>query len=322
MLCLPLISFVDGFEIRSTSSRLAHRNRVLGGIKSLLSTSSVIPPSTSVTTSSSSTPSSILIPDQIVSTNTEAWKTLVPALFDTAGRTGPPKILDVHVRFGCPSSTTTEEGSSSCSSSEMVAKRLLAAVGMHHNHGWHDRKNHDDETMRLRDLSTSIRYFCEFCHTHLDIPVESLEFQARLVASLGRKGTKCPTLHVDHVPVRFLQAFYGPSVEYIANAPESVRWDRVNNLDDEDDTAMVARTDRNRQILRDDDIAIVQQPPTGQAILLFGNRWNEFVVASSSSSIGPIEYPAVHKSPHIVWPWQGRVLFTLDVIPPEPPVDA
>jgi hypothetical protein len=133
-------------------------------------------------------------------------------------------------------------------------------------------------------------------------------FQARIVASLGRKGTKCPTFHIDHVPVRFLQAFYGPSVEYIANAPESVRWDHVNNLDD------TSSVDRNRRIVRDDNMAMVQQPSAGQAILLLGNRWNEFL---ASSSLGPIEYPAVHKSPDIVWPWQGRVLLTLDVIPPE-----
>ena len=116
-------------------------------------------------------------------------------------------------------------------------------------------------------------------------------FKGRLVATRGSVGTKCPVWHLDHVPVRWIQALVGPGCLYVSD-PLDVCWDKVNHLDDTLDPH-----ERNRQLLRPNARSITKVP-TGQAVVLPGTLSHQS--------------PIVHKSPEAMFPWEGRVLLTME----------
>ena len=145
--------------------------------------------------------------------------------------------------------------------------------------------------------------------------------RARLVASRGGAGTKCPQFHLDHVPVRWIQSLFGPGCEYVAGASGDgergggggggVDWTRINNLGDDIDDLSVA--DRNRLLVGSD--AAISQVPEGQAVMLLGTGWKEWAIRTGRTSESEQNLPpVVHKSPSIVAPWQGRVFLSMDIV--------
>ena len=137
-----------------------------------------------------------------------------------------------------------------------------------------------DDDVFLEELGQSFRTFEDFCRRYLD-PARTC--RARLVASRGRQSTKCPQWHTDYVPVRWIQALVGPGcvwAEYANGSPE----------------------------------ASARQAATGTAVLLPGRYWNDYFLHSTCNEATVVSASAVrHKSPELSFPWQGRILLTIDV---------
>jgi hypothetical protein len=190
------------------------------------------------------------------------------------------------------------------------------------------------ERLLSTSLAESLQAYKEFCREHLLrlLPNHStVRFKCRLVATLGPSGAKCPQYHIDHVPVRWIQTFFGPGVELVVGN-EGVQWDvllkREHDLDNNDSDAaqklgisadmeeVISWTpvERNLQLV-DDSVATVYRANVGEAVVMLGNQWNEFrdALESKDGTITAKVEPVVHKSPEISTT-QGRVLLTQDVI--------
>jgi Protein of unknown function (DUF1826) len=122
------------------------------------------------------------------------------------------------------------------------------------------------------------------------------KFKARIVATRGSRGQKCPRWHVDHVPLRWIQSFVGPGCDYVLGSA-GINWDAINDLDD------LEENDANSKLV-DTDIACIVHAPPLQGVVLWGSENNNGLS------------PAVHKSPSL-GVLEGRVLLTLDVLPDE-----
>jgi len=116
-------------------------------------------------------------------------------------------------------------------------------------------------------------------------------FKARIVASRGSVGTKCPRWHFDYTPVRWVQSLVGPGCDFVISEVGVNR--SVLNQSDDDETELT-----NKDIV-DSVLADVKQGQVGYAIILKG--------------LEGCEKPAIHKSPELKW-LEGRVLMTLDII--------
>lgn len=159
---------------------------------------------------------------------------------------------------------------------EVVAKALLP----HHQH-WSSSS------------SFQVEFLAQCMRTFMSL-ISADQYKARLVASRGWPATKCPQWHVDHVPIRWIQALQGPSCQWIA-ANHHVHWDRINAL--ELDNIMSVQK-RNQRLVS----GPVQQAAPGTAVVLVGNAWPDHHRLA----------PVVHKSPDPLLPWEGRVLLTMD----------
>ena len=122
-------------------------------------------------------------------------------------------------------------------------------------------------------------------------------FKARIVATRGSRGQKCPRWHVDHVPLRWIQSFFGPGCDYILGT-EGINWDAINDLED---VVVVSDEDLNSKLVNTDKACIVHAPPL-EGVVLWG--------LENTNGVSP----AVHKSPSLGI-LEGRVLLTLDVLP-------
>lgn len=118
------------------------------------------------------------------------------------------------------------------------------------------------------------------------------KFKARIVATRGPSGTKCPRWHVDHVPLRWIQSLVGPGCDYVLGC-EGIDWKAMNDLDS-------GEKDVNEKLVNED-VADIQHAPTQQGVVLWG--------AENTKGLTP----AVHKSPSL-GVFEGRVLLTLDVV--------
>jgi Protein of unknown function (DUF1826) len=154
-----------------------------------------------------------------------------------------------------------------------------------------------------REIAESMRTFTRFCAQNR--PVGGVaSFSLRLTCNYGEAATKCPQWHIDHVPCRYVQVLRGPGCMFIENGANTVVWERMNALYDDDDAMDLSIQERN-SLLIDLDRAVACQSQEGEAIILLGNAWwkkdAEF-------------HPAVHKSPHgQLAPWQSRILLTMDI---------
>ena len=115
-------------------------------------------------------------------------------------------------------------------------------------------------------------------------------FKARIVATRGPMGTKCPRWHYDHVVMRHIQALVGPGCDYLVSETGVDR--SIVNQADQCETSLV-----NNDIVNDA-IGDVLHGKEGEAIILKG--------------MAGCDNPAIHKSPELQW-WQGRLLLTLDI---------
>ena len=120
--------------------------------------------------------------------------------------------------------------------------------------------------------------------------VVNASFKARIVASRGSSGIKCPRWHYDHVVLRHIQALVGPGCDYLVSDLGVNR--SIVNQADESETKEV-----NAGIV-DPLLASVCHGREGEAVVLRG-------------ALG-CSRPAIHKSPDLQW-WQGRVLMTFDI---------
>ena len=195
-----------------------------------------------------------------------------------------------------------------------VARSMLESSSIPFNN------NIKEENVMVNHLEQCMSEFQAFCQENLQVnipgeqqqherPENSIQrFRARLVATRGPSGTKCPRWHVDHVPVRWIQSLVGPGCDYVECTDKSEaegEWDRMRyHLErEEHDKVIPIPGPSHLQVVK---------APEQEAVLLVGNRWNEFTLEQGSQRFVP---PVLHKSPVIPF-WQGRVLLTMDVIVP------
>jgi hypothetical protein len=216
---------------------------------------------------------------------------------------------------------------------QQVASEMMRESLHFDGQGWHSF-NETMEGLLSTSLAESLKAYKEFCRTHLlsFLPNHSdVRFKCRLVATSGPSGAKCPQYHIDHVPVRWIQTFFGPGVELIMGN-EGVRWDALLNLDHEldnssddaaekfGDTANIEQAiswttvERNLQLV-DANVATVYQAKEGEAVIMLGNQWNDVrdaLEAREGTKTSKVK-PVVHKSPELST-IQSRVLLTQDII--------
>ena len=239
-------------------------------------------------------PSYFVIPPTNYTSTAKDWQSLCPPVWN------PKQNKDASLFWSC------------CDDSEQAATALLRQLDpmMHPN------------PRRIATLAQSMQQFRDFCSDHLQSPHpgHGMTFKARIVATRGLSGTKCPQWHVDHVPVRWIQSLVGPGCEMVVgNVQQGIEWDLINGLnekaereeeddddDDNDDVVAMSVQDRN-QVLVKDQIAQIYHGKEMEALLLIGNRWTDY--AKESTFVPPV----VHKSPTIPWGCE-RVLLTQDVI--------
>ncbi|CAJ1951824.1 unnamed protein product [Cylindrotheca closterium] len=144
--------------------------------------------------------------------------------------------------------------------------------------------------------------FYEFCEDNFDRDVQ--HYKARMVASRGGSGTSCPLWHIDHVPIRWIQALTGPGCELI-KSEEGINWDAFGD-DSADEQDVYMSAEEQNQLRVDLNVASIYQAQTSEVALLVGDRWNEF----SSQQLKPV----VHRSPTSIPIWERRLLLTQDVV--------
>ena len=134
------------------------------------------------------------------------------------------------------------------------------------------------------NLSHAMQAYVSFCHEHLND--ENSRFKARIYSARGSAAAaKCPNWHIDHVPVRWIQSFVGPGCQYVVpSGPEQEQ--------------ELVQANKNKNAAPPQAVQVEE----GQGVLVLGKTWP-----------GP-ETPVWHRSPQGLQPWQGRVLFTMDVV--------
>lgn len=234
-----------------------------------------------------------LIPPTNNTSTSRDWQQLCPPVWN------PQQNRDSSLLWSC------------CDDTEHVATELLRQL---------DPTVHNPRIVAT--LAQSLQQFRDFCSDKLRAPHQGhhhgMTFKARVVATRGSSGTKCPQWHVDHVPVRWIQSLVGPGCEMVVgNIEQGIAWELINGLnenhhsnndDDNDHHDVVALSvhDRN-QVLVKDRISEVYQGKEMEAVLLIGNRWADY--AKDSTFLPPV----VHKSPTIPWGCE-RVLLTQDIL--------
>jgi len=140
------------------------------------------------------------------------------------------------------------------------------------------------------------------------------QYKARIVASRGISGVKCPRWHVDHVPVRLVCALEGPGAVYVdefgnAGGIQNAGRRRLVNESDETNTQEV-----NTKILEYVSAKSIKRAPTGDAVFLIGKEWEDhYPDGITSRPNKEMVLAAVHRSPDLS-PAQSRVLLTVDVV--------
>ena len=147
--------------------------------------------------------------------------------------------------------------------------------------------------------------FTLFKNVITEVYGDTVDYKAKLIASRGSDGKKCPKFHIDNVPVRLILSLEGPGVCYLKKTDNSHQKQsdkmrslfQVVNLSLETDTARA-----NRAILNEHENFQEVQAETGEIVLLMGKKWEKNERHLSG---------AFHKSPEISG-LQGRVLLTVD----------
>ena len=148
---------------------------------------------------------------------------------------------------------------------------------------------------------------------------DTVELRAKIIATRGPDGIKCPKWHVDHVPIRLILALEGPGVCYLtkSNSLQQNESNQMNylfkmvNLGQETDATM-----ENRSILNKYKNHKEMQAKTGEIVLLMGKVWEKKLKYDANIKYRDTKSllsGALHKSPEIP-AFQGRVLLTVDAI--------
>lgn len=172
------------------------------------------------------------------------------------------------------------------------ARQLLDGCGI---------KTQDDNDETLHHLKEALSYYQDY----VSFAFGARSCKARIVASRGPVGTKCPRFHLDHVPVRLIMSLVGPGCDYIPeHKGDSSNVDRsaLNTLDLDDSIRA------NRIIVPDEKFVVHSK--VGEAVVLMGREWDT-VDEAGNDDIG-ILHAAAHKSPSLS-PFEGRVLLTVDL---------
>jgi hypothetical protein len=128
----------------------------------------------------------------------------------------------------------------------------------------------------------------------------SPKYRARIVATQGPSGTKCPRYHTDWVPLRLICALKGPGVVFVNDDHvDNLEWRSVINKSDEVDSLLF-----NREVEKHIPENAVVHAKSGDSVLLVGNAWADKISGLLS---------AVHRSPYLDKD-EGRVLLTVDVL--------
>ena len=182
--------------------------------------------------------------------------------------------------------------------------------------------NHPHREAMIQNIASAMKQFSTFCndhHTHTNNDSRrSVSFTMRLLCTYGgssRAGTKCPIWHIDHVPCRYIQTFYGPTCMLINNNRDNhIVYRRITqDHDSDDDEEFVSVEDRNEVLLRGMDATrSVGQAVVGEGIILLGNAWSQWATGSGVADDANVN-AAVHKSPPMTTPNQGRILLTINV---------
>ena len=172
------------------------------------------------------------------------------------------------------------------------ARQLLDGCGI---------KTQDDNDETLHHLKEALSYYQDY----VSFASGARSCKARIVASRGPVGTKCPRFHLDHVPVRLIMSLVGPGCDYIPeHKGDSSNVDRsaLNTLDLDDSIRA------NRIIVPDEKFVVHSN--VGEAIVLMGREWDTVDEAGNDDT--DILHAAAHKSPSLS-PFEGRVLLTVDL---------
>jgi hypothetical protein len=118
-------------------------------------------------------------------------------------------------------------------------------------------------------------------------------FEAKLISSRGKSGTKCSRWHFDNVPVRWIQALVGPGCDFVLG-------EAGVNRNEKD---WFKPREKNGKCNRvDETVADVRRCTNGEATVLKG-------LLGSTTTMKP----AIHKSPTMKL-MEGRVLLVIDIV--------
>ena len=174
------------------------------------------------------------------------------------------------------------------------ARRLLDEVGI---------TIQDDNDETLQHLKEALSYYQDY--VSFASGGTGRRCKARIVASRGPVGTKCPRYHLDHVPIRLIMSLVGPGCDYIPeHKGDSSNVDRsaLNTLDLDDSV-------QANRIIVPDERGVVHSK-VGEAVVLMGREWD--MADEAGNDDAGILHAAAHKSPTIS-PFEGRVLLTVDL---------
>lgn len=219
------------------------------------------------------------------------WKVLCPPLWN------PKQSKDITLQWSC------------CDDPHAVARKLVQTVVTDYY------SSVDNHVRLIETVAKSLFTFRDFCQEEIyeSNSRQHRNFKARLVATRGSQGTKCPQWHVDHVPVRWIQTMVGPGCQVVVGE-EGVNWERMNgwNLEEKDndgeDVIDMPVIDRNRMLVNEN-IAEIYEATEQEALLLLGNRWKDYAKDKTIQHVLPV----VHKSPTVPL-GQARVLLTQDIL--------
>lgn len=117
-------------------------------------------------------------------------------------------------------------------------------------------------------------------------------FEAKLISSRGKSGTKCSRWHFDNVPVRWIQALVGPGCDFVLG-------EAGVNRDEKDWFKPRKKNGKCNRV--DETVADVRRCTNGEATVLKG------LLGSTTMK------PAIHKSPTMKL-MEGRVLLVIDIV--------
>jgi Protein of unknown function (DUF1826) len=266
------------------------------------------------------------------------WETLVESRITNINNEKNPYSTDISMRWNF-----TLDDANITTTAERFLELLDATVSMskHRSPPWSViptiATNIPQTPFRqamVQNIASAMKEFSTYCDSHHhhaksnNEAHQTLSFTMRMLCTYGgrRAGTKCPIWHIDHVPCRYIQTFYGPTCMFINNHRDNrIIYHRIiaqhmsqATLDDNDSNDEFLSVEERNEILLQgiDDKSCIGHASVGEGIILLGNAWTQWTMSDDDDNdkhTAALPAAAVHKSPHITSPNQGRILFTINV---------